>query len=70
MELQDKGANNINLVTGVMYIPQIIEAIKLAKEKGIKTVCMAGGVSANSFLRKEFFARGEKMGLKTPTVVA
>jgi len=38
---------------------------KLAKEKGIKTVCLAGGVSANSFLRKEFFARGEKMGLKT-----
>ncbi|MBR5239375.1 MAG: tRNA (adenosine(37)-N6)-threonylcarbamoyltransferase complex transferase subunit TsaD, partial [Clostridia bacterium] len=34
---------------------------KLAKEKGIKTVCMAGGVSANSFLRKEFFARGEKL---------
>lgn len=38
---------------------------KLAKEKNIKTVCMAGGVSANSFLRKEFFARGEKLGLKT-----
>ncbi len=38
---------------------------KLAKEKNIKTVCMAGGVSANSFLRKEFFSRGEKLGLKT-----
>ncbi len=34
--LQDKGANNINLVTGFMYIPQIIEAIKIAKTKGLK----------------------------------
>lgn len=34
--LQDKGANNINLVTGFMYIPQIIEAIKIAKNKGLK----------------------------------
>ena len=35
LKLQDAKANNINLVTGVMYIPQIIEAIKLAKEKGL-----------------------------------
>lgn len=36
LKLQNKNANNINLVTGVMYIPQIIEAIKIAKEKGLK----------------------------------
>lgn len=36
LKLQDRGANNINLVTGVMYIPQIIESIKIAKEKGLK----------------------------------
>lgn len=35
LKLQDMKANNINLVTGVMYIPQIIEAIKIAKEKGL-----------------------------------
>ncbi len=35
LELQKLGANNINLVTGVMYIPQIVEAIKIAKEKGL-----------------------------------
>lgn len=33
--LQKKGANNINLVTGTMYVPLIIEGIKLAKTKGL-----------------------------------
>lgn len=32
---QNKGANNINLVTPTMYVYQIIEAIKLAKSKGL-----------------------------------
>lgn len=36
LKLQDLKANNINLVTGVIYVPQIIEAIKIAKEKGLK----------------------------------
>ena len=36
LKLQELKANNINLVTAVMYVPQIIEAIKLAKEKGLK----------------------------------
>ena len=35
LELQNLGANNINLVTGFAYIPQIIEAIKLAKQQGL-----------------------------------
>ena len=35
LRLQKENANNINLVTGVMYIPQIIEAIKIAKEIGL-----------------------------------
>lgn len=35
LELQDKGANNINLVTATQYIPQIISALDLAKEKGL-----------------------------------
>ena len=33
LELQEKGANNINLVTGTHYIPQIAMALKLAKRK-------------------------------------
>ena len=36
LKLQSEGANNINLVTGVMYIPHIIEAIKIAKNNGLK----------------------------------
>ena len=36
IKLQNMNANNINLVTGVMYIPQIIEAIKIARQKGLK----------------------------------
>ncbi len=35
LRLQNLKANNINLVTGVMYIPQIIEAIKIARENGL-----------------------------------
>lgn len=32
---QKKGANNINLVTPTMYVPHIITAIKIAKQKGL-----------------------------------
>lgn len=33
---QNKNVNNINLVTPTMYIPQIVEAIKIARKKGLK----------------------------------
>jgi putative pyruvate formate lyase activating enzyme len=33
--LQNEGANNINLVTGFMFVPQIIEALKIARKKGL-----------------------------------
>ena len=33
---QNKNVNNINLVTPTMYVPQIIEAIKIARKKGLK----------------------------------
>ena len=35
LSLQERGANNINLVTGFMYVPQIIEALQIAKSKGL-----------------------------------
>ena len=35
-ELQDKGANNINLVTPDHYIPQIISAIDMARSRNFK----------------------------------
>ena len=33
---QENNANNINLVTPTMYVEQIIEAIKIARENGLK----------------------------------
>jgi len=35
LEQQEKGAHNINLVTPTHYVPQIIEALKLSKAKGL-----------------------------------
>lgn len=35
LELQQQGAHNINLVTPTHYVPQIIEAIKKAKEQNL-----------------------------------
>lgn len=35
LEQQENGAHNINLVTPTMYVIQIIEAIKIAKQKGL-----------------------------------
>lgn len=36
LELQQKGANNINLVTPMHYAPQIISALDIAKANGLK----------------------------------
>lgn len=36
LDQQRKNAENINLVTPTMYVPQIIEAIKIAKSNGLK----------------------------------
>lgn len=36
LKQQEAGANNINLVTPTSYVYQIIEAIKIAKQKGLK----------------------------------
>ena len=36
LELQAQNANNINLVTATHYVPQVVLALKDAKEKGLK----------------------------------
>ena len=36
LELQEKRANNINLVTPTMFSPSIIEAVRISREKGLK----------------------------------
>ena len=35
LELQEKKANNINLVTATHYVPQVVEALKLVKLQGL-----------------------------------
>lgn len=35
LELQEKGANNINLVTAGHFVPQLVEALKQAKQQGL-----------------------------------
>lgn len=35
LSLQQKGAHNINLVTPTHYVPQIVDALKLAKNNGL-----------------------------------
>lgn len=35
LKQQGKGAENINLVTPTMYVPQVIEAIKIARKNGL-----------------------------------
>lgn len=36
LELQEKGANNINLVTPGHYVPQIVTSLKAAREQGLR----------------------------------
>ena len=36
LELQEKGANNINLVTAGQFVPQVVEALKIAKANGLQ----------------------------------
>lgn len=36
LKQQEKGVNNINLVTPTMYVYQIIETIKIARKRGLK----------------------------------
>lgn len=53
LELQDKGAHNINLVTGVLFIPSIAVALKQAKMKGLQipVVYNCGGYESVEALR-------------------
>jgi putative pyruvate formate lyase activating enzyme len=52
-ELQEKGALNINIVTPTQYIPQIAEAIEIARSRGISIpfVCNCGGYENPGMLK-------------------
>lgn len=52
LELQQKGANNINLVTGVMYVPWIIKALDMVKNRlDIPVVYNCGGYECVETIR-------------------
>ena len=53
LELQEQKANNINLVTATHYVPQVVEALKLAKEQGlhIPVVYNCGGYESVETLK-------------------
>lgn len=46
------------------FTPLIEKAVRACKVKGYKTLCVAGGVSANSFLRENLTKKGEENGIK------
>ena len=55
-EQQERGANNINLVTGDMFIPTIADAIERAKDQGIKIPFL---LNTSSYLNVESVKRLE-----------
>ncbi len=54
LRLQEEGAHNINLVTPTHFVPQIIEALTLAKNQGLTVPVLynCGGYEAYETLRK------------------
>ena len=54
LELQAQKANNINLVTATHYVPQVVEALKKAKEQGlhIPVVYNCGGYETVDTLKR------------------
>ncbi|MDQ9760832.1 hypothetical protein RFZ45_18480, partial [Acinetobacter baumannii] len=53
LELQEKGAANINLVTGTHYVPGIVEALDTARLRGLRlpVVYNCGGYEKVETLR-------------------
>ncbi len=54
LNLRDRGAHNINLVTPTHYVPQIIEALDTAKSRGldIPVVYNSGGYESSETVRR------------------
>ncbi|MBO4927083.1 MAG: radical SAM protein [Clostridiales bacterium] len=53
LDLQEKGAHNINFVTGTHYVPHIIEGVRLARASGltIPTLYNCGGYESVDTMR-------------------
>ena len=54
LELQDQGANNINLVTAVQFLPSIVPALESAKKRGLSIPVLynSGGYERPEVLRE------------------
>lgn len=54
LRLQDQGANNINLVTAGHFLPYMIEAVRLAKRRGLRipVVYNTGGYEKPQMLKE------------------
>ncbi|MBN3033466.1 MAG: radical SAM protein [Candidatus Saganbacteria bacterium] len=54
LELQDRGVHNINLVSPTHYGPQIVEALEIAREEGLKlpVVYNSGGYDSLELLKE------------------
>lgn len=54
LELQDQGANNINLVTAVQFLPSVVPALIMAKNRGlvIPVLYNSGGYERPEILRE------------------
>lgn len=59
-EVKDVAASFQKAVVDVL----VRHTIEASKEMGVKTVCLAGGVSANSLLRKSMTDEGKKAGIQ------
>ena len=55
-ELEEQGANNINLVTGDHYLPSIAEAIRQAKKEGFRLPFL---LNTSSYIKAETLKRME-----------
>ena len=60
IEQQEKGAHNINLVTPVMYVYHIIEAIKIAIKKGLKIPII---YNSNGYENIETLKKAKALGI-------
>ena len=55
LELQEKGANNINLVTPGQFVPQIIKAVELARNQNLKIPIVYNTSSYESYFSLHSF---------------
>ncbi|MGZ4140010.1 MAG: Kae1-like domain-containing protein, partial [Actinomycetota bacterium] len=62
-ELSDLAASFQDAIVDV----QVTKTVRAAKEAGIPTIVIAGGVAANSRLRERMRAAGEEAGLRVVT---